>query len=53
MLEAAYTTVRIIQAFPRIELPGTGADVELGLEKQDLTLVVASGEGCEVSLKPL
>lgn len=51
LLEAGYTVVRIIQAFPYITVPEGDEIVELGKEKQTLTLVVASGEGCRVHLR--
>ena len=52
MLEVAYTVARVVQVFPRIEVsPGEPA-ADLGREKQTLTLVVSSAEGCRVSLKP-
>ena len=50
MLEASYTIVRLIQAFPRIELPPLEPNPRLGREKQTLTLVVSSAEGCYVKL---
>ena len=50
ILEAGYTVVRILQRFPWLEVP-EGEDVgEVGKEKQTLTLVVASGEGCRLTL---
>lgn len=51
MLEVAYTIARMIQVFPKIEVPPGEAPVKVGQEKQSLTLVVASAEGCRVSLK--
>jgi cytochrome P450 len=51
LLEAGYTVVRIIQRFPYITVPDGDAKVELGKEKQTLTLVVAPGEGCRVQLR--
>jgi hypothetical protein len=50
-LEASYAIVRIIQAYPDVRVPDDEPDVEIGKEKQTLTLVVASGEGCRVVLK--
>lgn len=48
--EAAYTVVRILQRFPVIRLP-TGEKIELtGVEKQAITLVLSSAEGCKVDL---
>ena len=48
LTEAAYTVVRILQQFPTIRLPA-GQKVELvGVEKQTMTLVISSTEGCVV-----
>ncbi|KAL8893202.1 MAG: hypothetical protein Q9192_005500 [Flavoplaca navasiana] len=50
LTEAAYTVVRLIQAFPTIQLP-PGEKVELvGVEKQTMTLVLSITEGCKVEL---
>jgi hypothetical protein len=51
LLEASYTIARIIQSFPMIDVPNTEPEVDVGQEKQILTLVVSSGEGCIVRLK--
>lgn len=51
LMEIAYTVVRIVQAFPTIEVPSSEPDIEIGREKQLLTLIVASADGCVVSLK--
>lgn len=51
MLEITFTVVRLVQVFPSIEVPKNETQVEVGMEKQTLTLVVASAEGCVVSLK--
>lgn len=51
LLEVAYTVSRVVQVFPRIEVPPGEARVDAGQEKQTLTLVVASAEGCVVLLK--
>lgn len=51
LTEAAYTVVRLIQRFPTLKLP-TGEIAELtGVEKQRMTLVVSSTEGCNVELR--
>lgn len=52
LLEASYTIVRILQVFPEIGLSEEEAKVGVGKERQALTLVVASAEGCVVELKP-
>ncbi|KAJ8116574.1 hypothetical protein OPT61_g2020 [Boeremia exigua] len=51
LLEAGYTIVRMIQRFPYIELSEKEKTVEVGREKQDLTLVVAPANGCHVYLR--
>ncbi|KAF2430664.1 cytochrome P450 [Tothia fuscella] len=50
LMEAGYTIVRIIQQFRRIELPEDEAHIDIGMEKQNLTLVVVSAGGCRVNL---
>lgn len=51
LTEAAYTVVRILQRFPTIKLP-EGALVELtGVEKQSMTLVISTTEGCKVAIE--
>ncbi len=42
---------RVVQVFAEIEVPPGEAPVATGREKQTLTLVVASAEGCRVFLK--
>lgn len=50
LTEAAYAVVRILRHFPIIQLPA-GRKVELtGVEKQTITLVLSSTEGCMVDL---
>ena len=50
LTEAAYTVVRLLYQFPTIRLPA-GQKVEiLGVEKQTMTLVLSSTEGCMVDL---
>ena len=52
LTEAAYTVVRLLHQFPLIRLPA-GQKVEiLGVEKQTMTLVLSSTEGCMVDLSP-
>ena len=52
-LEAGYTVARLIQRFPFISIPAGDPDVDIGKEKQHLTLVVASGDGCRVQMTPM
>lgn len=50
LTEAAYTVVRVLLHFPVIRLPA-GQKAELtGVEKQTLTLVLQSTEGCMVEM---
>ena len=50
LTEAAYTVVRLLHHFPVIRLP-VGQKIEiLGVEKQTITLVLSSTEGCLVEL---
>lgn len=53
LLEVAYTVARLIQQFPLIHVPAGDPNVEVGKEKQLLTLVVASADGCRVQMLPL
>ncbi|KAL4874840.1 cytochrome P450 [Aspergillus karnatakaensis] len=50
LAEASYGFVRLLQGFPNLRLP-PGTDVTTpGSEKQNLTIVVSSAEGCKVML---
>lgn len=51
LLEVSYAVARVIQVFPDVGLPPTVKAVGVGQERQSLTLVVASADGCIVSLK--
>ena len=52
LTEAAYTIVRLLRAYPGLKLP-PGEKVELlGVEKQTMTLVLSSTDGCRVHLGP-
>lgn len=50
LTEASYGIVRILQRFPNLRLPTAYSTEPSGLEKQDLTIVVSSTEGCKVVL---
>ncbi|KAL1882906.1 hypothetical protein Daus18300_000544 [Diaporthe australafricana] len=50
LLEVSYTLCRVIQAFPYLSVPESEPRVEVGQERQTLTLVVASADGCRLSL---
>lgn len=50
MFEVAYTVVRLLQTFPGIRMP-RGESVEPpGTERQRLTLVLSSSDGCRVEI---
>lgn len=51
LLEAGFTIVRLLQTFEIIEMTDTSFKAPLGVEKQVLTLVVSSGDGCCVRMK--
>jgi hypothetical protein len=50
LTEAAYTVVRLLQELPRIQLPDSETAKYPGAEEQDMTLVLAIGKGCKVSI---
>ena len=51
LMEVSYTLVRLLQTFPTICLP-KGERVEaVGRERQRLTLVLSSAEGCRVEVR--
>ncbi len=51
VMEAGYTIARLVQKYPLINLPHGESRKAIGEEKQTLTLVMSSGEGCKVQLK--
>jgi cytochrome P450 len=51
ILEASYAIVRIIQTYPSVTISEAEARVTVGTERQRITLVLSSAEGCMVSLK--
>ncbi|KAF7447811.1 CypX Cytochrome P450 [Pyrenophora tritici-repentis] len=51
LLEAGYTVARLVQKFPFLTVPHDDPVVATGKEKQVLTLVVASGDGCRVHMR--
>ena len=51
LLEAGYTVARLVQLFPFITVPDGEPQVEVGKEKQTLTLVVTPSDGCWVKLR--
>jgi hypothetical protein len=51
LTEAAQAVVRILQQFPEISLPA-GEKVELiGTEKQTMTIIISSSNGCRVQTR--
>ncbi|KAI4961645.1 hypothetical protein J4E86_000674 [Alternaria arbusti] len=51
LLEVGYTVARLVQMFPPMTVPKDDPVVPTGREKQTLTLVVASGDGCRVHMR--
>lgn len=51
LMEVSYTLVRLLQTFANIELPEGEAIDPVGLERQRLTLVLSSADGCRVTVK--
>lgn len=49
-MEISYTIVRLLQTFPRIILPPGEHDEPIGSERQRLTLVLSSADGCKVEM---
>ena len=50
-MEVAYTIIRMLQTFPQMELPHGEKNEKVGTERQQLTLVLSSADGCRVELK--
>ncbi|KXX74791.1 Cytochrome P450 52A13 [Madurella mycetomatis] len=51
IMEVSYTVVRLLQTFPVIDLPTGEPNESVGTERQVLTLVLSSADGCKVSVK--
>lgn len=52
LMEISYTIIRLLQTFPVIVLP-EGEKIEpVGTERQTLTLVLSSADGCRVTIGP-
>ena len=49
-MEASYGVIRIIQTFPNLRLPPDVEKEPTGQEKQNLTVVISSADGCKVLL---
>ena len=50
-MEVSYTIVRFLQAFAVIRLPEGEKNEAVGSERQGLTLVLSSADGCRVELE--
>lgn len=50
LMEISYTVVRLLQTFPVIVLPEGEVTERVGTERQRLTLVLSSADGCRVSV---
>jgi cytochrome P450 len=50
-MEVAYTIVRMLQTFRHISLPIGEPNEPVGNEKQRLTLVLLSADGCKVEIR--
>lgn len=51
MMEVSYTIVRLLQTFPVINLPAGEGNEPVGTERQRLTLVLSSADGCKVTVR--
>ena len=51
LMEVSYTVVRLLQAFQIIRLPDGEKNERVGSERQRLTLVLSSADGCRVELE--
>lgn len=51
LLEASFVIVQILRRFPRLTVPADEPVESIGDERQLLTLVVASADGCRVVLE--
>lgn len=50
-MEISYTIVRMLQTFSQILLPQEEPNEPIGSERQRLTLVLSSAEGCKVEIR--
>jgi cytochrome P450 len=51
LMEVYYTTIRLLQSFPLIKLPEGEIIEPVGTERQRLTLVLSSADGCKVTVR--
>jgi cytochrome P450 len=49
LMEVHYTIVKLLQTFPCIKLPADEPNEPVGTERQRLTLVLASADGCKIT----
>jgi hypothetical protein len=49
-MESSYAIIRILQRYPNIRLPPGVANLDVGAEKQNLSIVFTSAEGTQVLL---
>jgi cytochrome P450 len=50
-MEVSYTVVRILQTFSQVKLPVGEPNEPVGSERQRLTLVLSSADGCKVEVR--
>ncbi len=50
-MEASYTIVRLLQTFEEFEYNPEHDMVRVGEERQDVTLVLASADGCHIRVR--
>ena len=48
MLEASYVVVRLLQTFRDFEYGPEQEVIEVGKERQDVTLILCSADGCKI-----
>jgi cytochrome P450 len=51
LMEVSYTAVRLLQTFDTINLPEGEVAEPVGTERQKLTLVLSSADGCRVTVR--
>lgn len=50
LMEVSYTVVRLLQRYSKIVLPEGEPNEAVGTERQRLTLVLSSADGCKVDI---
>jgi hypothetical protein len=51
LMEASYGIIKVLQTFPNLRLPPGVEKEATGQEKQNLTIVISSADGCKVLLR--